>query len=168
MSLNDARPREVVNGGTSVNGKEKPREIVLGRNVHTSWHEITEPDDDDEVTGEREAYMASVLARYRKSLLERTKHHLARMYRMICEKVNTLLSGEIDCEDFKAKLGLHKDKPAIINVNIGTTVKGDVDDLDLVIKTLEETGFTHDRFYIHCDGALFGLMMPFVKLVTNP
>nr|GEZ97832.1 putative serine decarboxylase [Tanacetum cinerariifolium] len=42
----------------------------------------------------------------------------ARMYRMDCEKVNTLISGEIDCEDFKAKLYLHKDKPAIINVNI--------------------------------------------------
>lgn len=26
----------------------------------------------------------------------------------------------------------------------------------------------HDRFYIHCDGALFGLMMPFVKLVSIP
>lgn len=243
--------------------KKKEREIVLGRNVHTMCLEVTEPDADDEVTGEREAYMASVLARYRKSLLERTKHHLgypynldfdygalgqlqhfsinnlgdpfiesnygvhsrqfevgvldwfarlwelekneywgyitncgtegnlhgilvgrevfpdgilyascdthysifkaARMYRMEFEKVNTLTSGEIDCKDFKAKLLCHKDKPAIINVNIGTTVKGAVDDLDLVIKTLEETGFNHDRFYIHCDGALFGLMMPFVK-----
>jgi glutamate/tyrosine decarboxylase-like PLP-dependent enzyme len=44
-------------------------------------------------------------------------------------------------------------------------VKGAVDDLDLVIKTLEESGFK-DRFYIHCDGALFGLMIPFVKKVT--
>lgn len=41
-----------------------------------------------------------------------------------------------------------------------------MDDLDLVIKTLEEAGFSHDRFYIHCDGALFGLMMPFVKRVS--
>lgn len=49
---------------------------------------------------------------------------------------------------------------------LGTTVKGAVDDLDLVIKTLEECGFSHDRFYIHCDGALFGLMMPFVKRVS--
>lgn len=48
----------------------------------------------------------------------------------------------------------------------GTTVKGAVDDLDLVIQTLEESGFSHDRFYIHCDGALFGLMMPFVKRVS--
>lgn len=44
-------------------------------------------------------------------------------------------------------------------------MKGAVDDLDLVIQTLEESGFTQDRFYIHCDGALFGLMMPFVKRV---
>lgn len=50
----------------------------------------------------------------------------------------------------------------------GTTVKGAVDDLDLVIKTLEETGFKHEQFYIHCDGALFGLMMPFVKRVSSP
>lgn len=119
----------------------------------------------------------------------------ARMYRMECVKVATSLSGEIDCADFKAKLLANKDKPAIINVNIGcslslscslclhthyslmasilwisciagTTVKGAVDDLDLVIETLEECGFTHDRFYIHCDGALFGLMMPFVKRVS--
>lgn len=43
----------------------------------------------------------------------------ARMYRMDCVKVDTLISGEIDCADFKAKLIQNKDKPAIINVNIG-------------------------------------------------
>lgn len=42
------------------------------------------------------------------------------MYRMECEKVGTLLTGEIDCADFKVKLLANKDKPAIINVNIGT------------------------------------------------
>ncbi|CAH1447048.1 unnamed protein product [Lactuca virosa] len=65
-----------IKGVKSINGKEKPREIILGRNVHTTCLEVTELDADDEVTGERESYMASVLARYRKSLLERTKHHL--------------------------------------------------------------------------------------------
>lgn len=44
----------------------------------------------------------------------------ARMYRMECVKVNTLVTGEIDCADFKIKLLPNKDKPAIINVNIGT------------------------------------------------
>uniref|UniRef100_A0A0R0FED2 Aromatic amino acid beta-eliminating lyase/threonine aldolase domain-containing protein n=1 Tax=Glycine max TaxID=3847 RepID=A0A0R0FED2_SOYBN len=85
------------------------------------------------------------------------------MYRMECVKINTLWSGEIDCDGFEAKLLCHKDKPAIVNVNIGTTVKGAMDDLDLVIKKLEEAGFSRDRFYIHCDGALFGLMLSFVK-----
>ena len=54
--------------------------------------------------------------------------------------MNALYSGEIDCDDFKAKFLCHKDKPAIVNVNIGTTVKGAVDDLDLVIEKLEEAG----------------------------
>jgi histidine decarboxylase len=56
-------------------GKER-REIVLGRNIHTTCLEVTEPEADDEITGDRDAHMASVLARYRKSLTERTKYHL--------------------------------------------------------------------------------------------
>ncbi|KAJ8478526.1 hypothetical protein OPV22_022253 [Ensete ventricosum] len=257
-------PEEVklANGKASEsNGAGENRAIVLGRNMHTVSYAIKEPESDDELTGEREGYMASVLAKYRRSLVERTKHHLgypynldldygalsqlqhfsinnlgdpfiesnygvhsrqfevgvldwfarlwelekheywgyitncgtegnlhgilvgrecfpdgilyaskeshysvfkaARMYRMQCVKVDTLTSGEIDCIDFRAKLLDHKDKPAILNVNIGTTVKGAVDDLDVLIQILEEGGFK-DRFYIHCDGALFGLMMPFV------
>jgi histidine decarboxylase len=56
--------------------KQSGREIVLGRNVHTTCLEVTEPEANDESTGDKEAYMASVLARYRKNLMERTKHHL--------------------------------------------------------------------------------------------
>ncbi|KAJ1425001.1 Pyridoxal-phosphate binding site [Sesbania bispinosa] len=89
---------------------------------------------------------------------------------MQCVKVGTLVSGEIDCAELQTSLLAHKDKPAIINLNIGfnhaaagTTMKGGVDDIDLVIRTLEKCGFTQDRFYIHCDGALFGIMLPFLK-----
>lgn len=53
---------------------EKP--MVLGRNVHTTCLAVTEPEANDEFTGDKDAYMASVLARYRKTLVERTKHHL--------------------------------------------------------------------------------------------
>ncbi|KAF6144804.1 hypothetical protein GIB67_038903 [Kingdonia uniflora] len=56
----------------------------------------------------------------------------ARMYRMECVKVDTLVSRKIDCKDFRTKLVLNKDKPAILNVNIGATVKGAVDALDLL------------------------------------
>jgi len=45
-------------------------------------------------------------------------------------------------------------------------MKGGIDDLDLVIQTLEDCGFTPDRYYIHCDGALSGIMLPFLKQVS--
>lgn len=79
--IKDPVPPIVENNG-SIDGEDKmseykhKRDIVLGRNIHTMCLEVTEPDADDEVTGDRDAYMASVLARYRKSLMERTKHHL--------------------------------------------------------------------------------------------
>ncbi|XLR44511.1 hypothetical protein HN51_028637, partial [Arachis hypogaea] len=53
-----------------------------GKNVHTLCLEVTEPDADDEITGERDAYMASVLSKYKKSLTERTKHHLGYPYNL--------------------------------------------------------------------------------------
>lgn len=62
--------------GDVKNIQEKGREIVLGRNVHTTCLAVTEPEANDEFTGDKDAYMASVLARYRKTLMERTKHHL--------------------------------------------------------------------------------------------
>lgn len=65
------------NGDHSEGKRERERrEIVLGKNVHTTCLDVTEPDADDESTGDKDAYMASVLARYRKTLIERTKHHL--------------------------------------------------------------------------------------------
>ncbi|XP_040867797.1 serine decarboxylase [Glycine max] len=139
----------VVQNGT----KNGERKIVLGRNIHTTCLEVTEPDIDDEVTGEREAYMAGIFSIFPsttwgipslKAIMVSTLGSL-RMYRMECVKINTLWSGEIDCDGFEAKLLCHKDKPAIVNVNIGTTVKGAMDDLDLVIKKLEEAGFSRDR-----------------------
>lgn len=44
---------------------------------------------------------------------------IARMYRMQCIKVGTLVSGEIDCTDLKILLLANQNKPAIINLNIG-------------------------------------------------
>ena len=55
---------------------EQTKDFVLGKNIHGTCLEITEPEVDDEVTGDRDAYMAGVLARYRKTLVEKTKFHL--------------------------------------------------------------------------------------------
>lgn len=91
----------------------------------------------------------------------------ARMYRMDAVKIDTLASGEMDYDHFRTMLMKNNDRPAIVNVNIGTTVRGAVDDLDKVIDILRECGFDEDNFYIHCDGALFGMMIPFVKLAPK-
>ncbi|GER45124.1 histidine decarboxylase [Striga asiatica] len=88
---------------------------------------------------------------------------IARICRIECKIINTLTTGEIDCNELREQLNLNKDKPAIVNANIGTTFKGGVDNLDLVIKTLEDCGFSEDRFYIHCDAALYGLVSPFLQ-----
>jgi histidine decarboxylase len=87
-----------------------------------------------------------------------------RMYRMPICIVNATEGGEMDMDHLRACLqgGKAQGKPAIININMGTTVKGAVDDLDGTIALLEELGYDRSEYYIHVDGALFGLMTTFV------
>jgi histidine decarboxylase len=87
----------------------------------------------------------------------------ARYYRMDCHSVPTLPMGEIDYEHLARELDENRDRPAIINVNIGTTVKGAVDNLDRILSILKDLDIPRERYHIHCDGALFALMMPFVE-----
>ena len=88
----------------------------------------------------------------------------SRMYRMPLCLVDSLVGGELDMTHLRECLmeGKARNKPAIVNINMGTTVKGAVDDLDGVIELLTELGYTRDQYYIHVDGALFGLMTNFV------
>ena len=44
-------------------------------------------------------------------------------------------------------------KPALINVNIGTTFKGAIDNVNKIRNIVEENNIIS---YIHCDAALFG------------
>lgn len=89
----------------------------------------------------------------------------ASMYRMDCVQIDTIESGAIDLQKLKVALqeGKEQGREAIITVSVGTTVRGAVDDLDGVLATLAEVGYSEDQFYIHVDGALFGLMLPFIK-----
>ncbi|KAK9989195.1 hypothetical protein SO802_029434 [Lithocarpus litseifolius] len=56
-------PTAVINEPVVEEGNGDKREIVvaIGRNVHSTCLAVIEPDADDELTGDREAYMASVL-----------------------------------------------------------------------------------------------------------
>lgn len=86
----------------------------------------------------------------------------ARYYRMDAKAIPTLPMGEIDYDALAAEIAKNRDRPVIINVNIGTTVKGAVDNLDRILRILKTLGIPRERYHIHCDGALFAMMMPFV------
>ncbi len=70
-------------------------------------------------------------------------------------------SGEIDYEDLRETVRIHRDVPPIILANIGTTMKGAVDDVARIREILHD--FAVPDFYIHCDAALSGMILPFVK-----
>merc|ERR1719387_3074339 len=82
---------------------------------------------------------------------------------MDIEVIPTLPVGEIDYDVLETALVANKGLPAILNVNIGTTVKGAVDNLDRVLRVLQREGYAREDFHIHCDGALFAMMLPFVE-----
>jgi len=86
----------------------------------------------------------------------------ARYYRMDAKAIPTLPMGEIDYDALASEIAKNRDRPVIINVNIGTTVKGAVDNLDRILRILKTLGIPRERYHIHCDGALFAMMMPFV------
>ena len=86
----------------------------------------------------------------------------ARYYRMDCNSIPTLPMGEINYEILEQEIDRNRDRPVIMNVNIGTTVKGAVDSLDHILAILQKLKIPREQFHIHCDGALFALMMPFI------
>ena len=69
-------------------------------------------------------------------------------------------NGEIDYSDLADMIRVNRDLPAVIMANIGTTVRGAVDDLEKIRYILDEQAVTNR--YIHADAALSGLMLPFV------
>eukprot|EP00593_Proboscia_inermis_P006575 CAMPEP_0171322086 /NCGR_PEP_ID=MMETSP0816-20121228/114740_1 /TAXON_ID=420281 /ORGANISM="Proboscia inermis, Strain CCAP1064/1" /LENGTH=354 /DNA_ID=CAMNT_0011820475 /DNA_START=138 /DNA_END=1201 /DNA_ORIENTATION=+ len=86
----------------------------------------------------------------------------AKYYRMDAKSIPTLPMGEIDYDLLEAEIAKNTDRSVIINVNIGTTVKGAVDNLDRILRILDRLRIPREKFYIHCDGALFAMMMPFL------
>ena len=69
--------------------------------------------------------------------------------------------GEMNYAKLGAAISQHPGKPAIIMANIGTTMTGAIDDVHLIRAGLEAMGVT--EYYIHCDGALHGLILPYTQ-----
>ncbi len=77
-------------------------------------------------------------------------------------KVRSQPNGEIDYYALKEAIS-NETRVPIILANIGTTMKGAVDEIQKITRILKELGIT--KYYIHCDAAFFGMILPFI---TDP
>ena len=82
---------------------------------------------------------------------------------MEAKSIPTSWDGCIRLDLLRTEILKNKDKPIIINANIGTTVKGAVDNIDGIIGVLKQINIPRERYFIHCDGALFAMMLPFLE-----
>ena len=69
-------------------------------------------------------------------------------------------NGEFDYDDLRETIRINRDAPVIIMANIGTTMKGAVDDVGKVREILDQMAVAN--YYIHADAALSGMILPFV------
>ncbi len=69
-------------------------------------------------------------------------------------------NGEIDYNDLHDMIRVNRDVPAVIMANIGTTMRGAIDDIGRIKDILRDLAVTSS--YIHADAALSGMILPFV------
>ena len=74
--------------------------------------------------------------------------------------VRSQKNGEIDYKNLEEKIKKAHKKTPIIVANIGTTVKGAIDHVEEIADILHRNAI--QKFYIHCDAALGGMILPFV------
>ena len=74
--------------------------------------------------------------------------------------IKSLDNGEIDYDDLHETIRINRDSPAIVMANIGTTMKGAVDDIGKVREILDDLAVVNR--YVHADAALSGMILPFV------
>ncbi len=70
-------------------------------------------------------------------------------------------NGEMDYEDLKDAVHTHRDRPAIVVANIGTTMTEAKDDIAAIKRMLKNSAIR--SYYIHCDAALAGTYLALLK-----
>ena len=88
-------------------------------------------------------------------------HKICKLINVKYKTVKSLPNGEIDYESFEKEISENTKNPAIVLANIGTTVKGAIDDIGKIKAILQK--HLKEDFYIHCDAALSGMILPFVE-----
>ena len=91
----------------------------------------------------------------------------AKILRMDSICVDSDASGAINLAKFAATLDQLRGQTVIIALTCGTTVKGAHDDIDGVMGLLANAGFAREQYYVHLDGALNAMVLPFADDVPS-
>ena len=86
----------------------------------------------------------------------------ARIQQIPALEVGRTSDGAIDLASLGQTVADLKGKPVILALTSGTNVKGANDDLAGAIAVLDAAGYGLDRRFIHVDGALNGMVVPFL------
>jgi histidine decarboxylase len=86
----------------------------------------------------------------------------ARLLRIEAVQAPSNQAGKIDLAALPERLATLKGRPVIVALTCGTTMKGAHDDIGGVIAQLEASGFGKSQRYVHVDGALDAMVLPFV------
>lgn len=127
-----------------------------------SWGYITNGGTEGNISGlyqGREIYPEGILYFSEDSHYSLPK--IAKLLKITSEIIPSLENGEIDYDMFKKRIIKNRAKPVIVNSNIGTTMKGAIDNVENIIEIIKSLNITD--YYIHCDAALSGGILPFLK-----
>lgn len=91
----------------------------------------------------------------------------ARILRIPCVQVASHPNGEIDLADFAEQLAALKGREVIVALTCGTTMKGAHDDIAGALFALKSAGYDKHRRYVHIDGALNAMVVPFLQHVPT-
>ncbi|MEY1661349.1 histidine decarboxylase [Isoalcanivorax beigongshangi] len=87
---------------------------------------------------------------------------IVRLLRLPCRWVASQPGGEMDYDDLSRQLQIDRCRHPIIFANLGTTLRGAVDDLAEIQRRLARHGLHREQYYLHGDAALSGMILPFV------
>lgn len=87
----------------------------------------------------------------------------AKILRMEARQVASLPNGEFSIEALEQTLATLDGRPVVLALTCGTTVKGAHDDIEAAMSALEAAGYGPERRFVHVDGALNAMILPFAE-----
>ncbi|WP_158784481.1 histidine decarboxylase [Pantoea sp. BAV 3049] len=87
---------------------------------------------------------------------------IVKLLRIKSQLVESQFCGEMDYDDLERKISASGERHPIIFANIGTTVRGAIDDIAEIQRRIAGLGIARKDYYLHADAALSGMILPFV------